>query len=94
MGANTRVSVLDTCDIRPCGLSTIEATDQSFRSGWTAGGGVEYGFAGPWTVKVEYLHFDLGNKIVTGNAGGLGPAFSWDTKTTGNLVRAGINYRF
>jgi len=42
IGADTRVSVLDACNVTPpCGRSTIDARDQSFRSGWTAGGGIE-----------------------------------------------------
>ena len=31
------------------------------RVGWTAGGGVEWLFAPNWSVKVEYLYYDLGS---------------------------------
>ncbi len=94
MGAETRVSITDTCTIAPCGPSSISATDRSFRSGWTAGGGLEAGLGGRWTGKVEYLYYDLGDRTVSGLAGGSGPQFSWDLDTHGNMVRAGLNYRF
>ncbi len=29
------------------------------RTGWTAGGGVEWMFAPHWSAKLEYLYFDL-----------------------------------
>jgi outer membrane immunogenic protein len=60
------------------------------RTGWTAGAGIEYGFAPHWSVKVEYLHVDLGSN------------FQWTTfaadpgltRAEFNLIRGGINYRF
>jgi outer membrane immunogenic protein len=55
------------------------------RTGWTVGGGLEAAIAGPWTVKVEYLHVDLGS--------GDSPVGSSENFKT-NIVRAGINYRF
>jgi outer membrane immunogenic protein len=95
MGADTHTSIIDACFNAPCGPSTIDATKQSFRSGWTAGGGVEMVLSGPWTAKAEYLYYDLGSTTVSGKAGGgVGPNFSWDTETRGNIVRAGLNYRF
>lgn len=94
-GADTRVSVIDTCTTNPpCGFSSIHASDSSFRSGWTAGGGVETLLAGAWTGKVEYLYYDLGSETVSGRAAGTGPLFSWNLDTHGNIVRAGVNYRF
>ena len=33
-------------------------------SGWTIGGGVEYGFTNNWTARVEYLYYDLGDVAV------------------------------
>jgi outer membrane immunogenic protein len=94
-GAQTRVSILDTCFVAPpCGRSTMNASDQSFRSGWTAGGGIEWDFSGPWSAKAEYLYYDLGSTTASGLAGGVGPVFSWDVDTHGNIVRAAINYRF
>ncbi len=30
--------------------------------GWVAGGGIEHSLGGGWSVKAEYLHFDLGSQ--------------------------------
>jgi outer membrane immunogenic protein len=63
-------------------------SDSHWSSGWTAGGGVEWGFWDRWSAKVEYLYVDsrdtnmlLGTVPVSGN-------FKF------NVVRAGVNYRF
>jgi outer membrane immunogenic protein len=74
--------------------------------GWTAGGGAEWMFLPNWSAKAEYLYYDLGS--VRFNAGtstatdtGVGGAgLLWantvqaQTKFTGNIVRAGVNYHF
>ena len=61
--------------------------------GWTVGGGLEASIAGPWTAKVEYLYVDLGKTsrdVVS--CGGFGVPTDVDFR--GNVVRAGVNYRF
>jgi outer membrane immunogenic protein len=61
--------------------------------GWALGGGAEWG-SGPWSVKVEYLHYDLGSMTVT-YGDGLSPALLTASKTfSGDIVRGGLNYRF
>jgi opacity protein-like surface antigen len=62
----------------------------STRTGWTAGGGVEYGITRNWTAKLEYLYMDFGNTNHT-----------WTTfnrvtvdHLTMNVVRLGLNYKF
>lgn len=47
----------NTKDISP-GSNSVSGTN----IGWTAGGGVEWMFAPSWSVKAEYLYYDLGNK--------------------------------
>ncbi len=59
-------------------------------TGWTIGGGIEYGFAPNWSAKIEYLYVDLGNDVLYGS--GFGAPHTVDA--TANVVRAGINYRF
>ncbi len=70
-------------------------------AGWTAGGGLEWLFAPNWSVKVEYLYYDLGsvsyamsplvNVAATGNVFTIG-APTASTRFNGNIVRAGIDY--
>jgi outer membrane immunogenic protein len=54
--------------------------------GWTAGAGIEAGFAANWSAKVEYLFVDLAssNYAVTGTSNGL----------SASLFRMGVNYHF
>ena len=63
-------------------------------SGWTAGGGIEYGFAPNWSAKVEYDYMDFGTKRYTTNFGGLLGAGVSDIRSNVSVVKAGINYRF
>jgi len=94
IGVDTRVSVIDACTSAPCSSLSINASDSSFRSGWTLGGGIETVLSGAWTAKIEYLYYDIGSRTVTGYAGsGAGP-YSWKLDTDGQLVRGGINYSF
>lgn len=63
--------------------------------GWAAGAGIEYGWD-RWSVKVEYLHYDLGDMTFTYFVPS-GPTLSPITSTTqftGDIVRFGVNYRF
>ncbi len=71
------------------------------RTGWTAGGGLEWMVAPNWSVKAEYLYYDLGTTTF-----GLGPLTrlnvatsfvdqpSMRTRWNGHVARAGINYHF
>jgi outer membrane immunogenic protein len=54
--------------------------------GWTAGAGMEVGFAPNWSAKVEYLYMDLGSRSfsITGNDNGLQASY----------LRLGVNYHF
>lgn len=72
------------------------------RTGWTAGGGVEWMFAPNWSLKTEYLYVNLGEVggILPGTTTtGGGPArphttdgFSGDLDL--HTVRVGVNYNF
>jgi outer membrane immunogenic protein len=73
-------------------------------SGWAAGGGVEFGFSGAWSLTAEYLHLSLGkgaNSTTTcaGTAvactafAGISLDNTHDAFTS-NMFRIGINYWF
>ncbi|HEV8397038.1 MAG TPA: outer membrane beta-barrel protein [Vicinamibacterales bacterium] len=65
--------------------------------GWTVGGGLEYAFARRWSVKAEYLHYDLGSFTMTvrdhrDRFPGVFETFTADI--SGNVVRLGVNFKF
>jgi outer membrane immunogenic protein len=72
-------------------------------AGWTAGGGVEWLVYPNWSLKVEYLYYDLGrvtfamsplvNSALVGTQVTVGAPFA-STRFNGNIVRAGLNYHF
>jgi len=80
------------------------------RFGWTVGAGVEWMFAPNWSVKAEYLYYDLGGANTTfGPVVGTnialftptpvgGPIWAYATSVSsrfdGHIVRAGVNYHF
>jgi outer membrane immunogenic protein len=70
------------------------ASDSDTKTGWTAGGGVEYAFRNQWSLGVEYLFLDFGSTTLTQPAAGaLAPsAATFDDKS--HLLRAKVNYKF
>ena len=64
----------------------LSASGQAWQSGWSAGGAIEYAFMPTWSIKLEYLHYGLGNATYAG------------VLNTGNIdletVKVGINYLF
>ena len=65
-----------------------------FAVGWTAGAGIEWGFAPGWSFKAETLFFDLDlDRVDTVGLGVLDPT-GIDNRHIGVIVRGGINYRF
>jgi outer membrane immunogenic protein len=69
--------------------SLLSLSGSDFVSGWTVGGGVEYGIARNWTAKIEYLYVDLGSHDLF-SVFGQPETISF----TANIIRGGINYRF
>jgi outer membrane immunogenic protein len=61
------------------------------RAGWTIGAGVEWAFAGTWSLKGEYLYVDLGKFNCGLNCGG---ATVDNVSFNTHLVRGGVNFRF
>ena len=77
----------------PCGVA---GTASGTKVGWTAGGGVEYAIAPAWSMKLEYLHVDLGTQSFADNLGAFGfpqASFTHSERLTEEIVRLGLNYR-
>jgi outer membrane immunogenic protein len=75
----------------------------STKVGGVVGGGVEWAFSDRWSVKAEYLWYDLGSVSHPLNCtyiGGIGCSDFYPTlgnassSVYGSIVRAGINYSF
>jgi outer membrane immunogenic protein len=66
------------------------------RFGWTVGGGIEVLLAQNWSAKVEYNHYDFGNRQVTLVGVGVGGAFTspQNIRQQIDTVSVGLNYRF
>jgi opacity protein-like surface antigen len=68
------------------------------RSGWAAGGGVEWGIVRNWAARVEYLHLDLGSQSSNFNtantAGNTVVQFLNRGRVTIDTVRGGVDYLF
>ncbi len=85
--AGLRIREYDTTD------ATMSAVETLTFSGWTAGVGLEWGFAPSWSAKLEYLYVDLGKQnsfqFTTS-----GCCTYQSTRLIDNVVRAGVNYHF
>ena len=72
------------------------------RVGWTASGGVEWMFAPNWSVKAEYLYYDLGSVdanyvvLINDTASGLNATFNGQASVDfkGHIARVGVNWHF
>jgi outer membrane immunogenic protein len=100
--ASTSITQIVESEALPFHYSSFGSFSNS-RVGWTAGGGAEWLFAPNWSVKVEYLYYDLGS-VTYGlsplqNFNSAGTLFTSGapvsrTRFTGNIVRAGLDYHF
>lgn len=78
-----------------CNVALGCASQSKTVSGWTAGGGVEYAFAGNWSARLEYLHNDFGSQHFDRAPIGAGGFFyARDVTLTNDLVTFGVNYKF
>ena len=77
--------------VKDANTGALLASATSTRSGWTAGGGLEWGFAPNWSAKFEWLYMKFDSApLNTLVAEGSRSSIPLDD----NVVRAGINYRF
>jgi outer membrane immunogenic protein len=87
-------------DTNPAGF-TINTTTNKTLTGWTAGGGVEYGIDMHWSLKAEYNVLGIARNVTncgTAFVGGvvpLAPPMCSVTHTPDvQMITVGLNYRF
>jgi outer membrane immunogenic protein len=82
----------------PLGQLQFTGNNSRTETGYAVGGGIEHAFAPNWTVKAEYLFYDLGdntvNVAVIPNSGGGGTGYNSRFENDGHIVRVGLNYKF
>jgi outer membrane immunogenic protein len=87
----------------PLGASVVwSGSTTVVKVGYSAGFGAEYALTDHWNIKGEYLYFDLGDVshplgLTANSFPGVTPFPTLGNATThitGNLVRAGLNYKF
>ncbi|MHB2025624.1 MAG: outer membrane protein [Elusimicrobiota bacterium] len=66
----------------------------AYRVGWTVGAGIEDALAPHWSVKLEYLHVDLGAGPVFTDTFSNGSTVLQHVSFRSDIIRAGINYSF
>jgi outer membrane immunogenic protein len=97
IGVNYDTAVIDDCNTFPCGPSLIDAHKKEFDWGWTAGGGIEHMISCHWTIRGEYLRYELDDQgfsapnNIFGRSTGV---FGFHGNTEGNIFRAALNYKF
>jgi opacity protein-like surface antigen len=81
----------------PAGGTTLNfnGTRDDLRVGWAVGAGAEFAISPEVSARLEYLHFDLGRMTVVAPLdGGVGLSTHGGASLSGDLLRAGVNYRF
>jgi len=80
-GANT--------DFRPFGNEHYPYPSHKIKVGWTAGAGAEYAITHRWSMKVEYLYYDLGDESATANPAIPNPPFQvkYNWQSTAQTVK-------
>lgn len=83
-------------EFRPVGTVNYAASNDSTRTGWVGGGGVEIGVTKNFSIKSEYLYHDLGKTRSLADATPALPPFQvqyeWNSKFS--TWTTGVNFRF
>lgn len=72
----------------------ITASGSQSYSGYTIGGGVEYGLNKNWSAKAEYLYADFGKRSHTYVFTSDVAQAAADTSLESNILRIGLNYKY
>jgi outer membrane immunogenic protein len=82
----------------PAGQLQFTGRTSGVETGYVVGGGIEHAFTPNWTLKGEYLYYDLGSQTVASNvvagSGGGGTGYNSRFENDGHMLRMGLNYKF
>ncbi len=76
--------------------STFATSESDTKTGWTVGGGIEWAIDRNWSLKGEYLYYDLGDITMVADPSPANPPFQIQShiETRGSIGRVGLNYKF
>ena len=74
------------------GVFTVPSVT-TYRTGWTAGAGVEWAFAAHWSANIEYNYYDFGTKALLLTSTTNRVSFA-GFKDTIHAATIGVNYHF
>ena len=85
-------------DFHPVGTEQYPANFSKTQKGWVAGGGAEFAIGGGFSLKGEYMRYDVDSQksVIANPVPPLPPfqiAYSWHTDNS-SFYRGGVNYRF
>jgi outer membrane immunogenic protein len=82
----------------PAGQLQFAGRKSGVETGYVVGGGIEHALSSNWTLKGEYLYYDLGSQTVAANvvpgSGGGGTGYNSKFENDGHMLRLGVNYKF
>jgi|SRR5476649_522173 len=82
----------------PTGNTQFSGDQSRFKVGYTVGAGIEQAITQNLSFKTEYLFYDLGsdklNVAVIPGSGGAGTGYDSRFKNDGQMIRAGLNWKF
>jgi outer membrane immunogenic protein len=79
------------------GVNTFPFSSSSTRSGWVAGGGVEYALSNDWLLRAEYLFYRLNGVTAAApsTVGGFPGSYTYSWSDTNiHTARVGVEYKF
>ena len=105
--SSTTVSEVETPPATVVTDTVANGSASGMRAGWAAGGGLEWAFAPRWSIKAEYLYYDLG-RLTYATSPIVGTSFGFSqagtvfgtvnivasTEFKGSIARAGVNFHF
>lgn len=75
-------------------LSALPSDSKTeMQTGWAFGAGMEFALTDTWTVKGEWIHFDLGSETFNTSCGTVVDC-TMKASTQGDIARIGVNYHF
>jgi len=90
-----RVNYEAETEFRPTGTENYPASFSKTKVGWTAGCGVEYALDTRWSMRFEYLYYNLGKQSIIADPNPVYPPFQvgYEWHTSAHTVNLGLNYK-